>query len=327
MNKRERLEKAIAGEKTDRIPVALWRHFPGDDQHPENLAYAVVDYQKRWDWDFVKVTPASGYCLIDYGVEDKWEGNIEGTRTYTKRVVQNPEDWANLQKLDPKTGALGAQLEALRLIREGVGGDIPVIHTIFNPISQTKNLAGADLMLEYLKNHPDALKAGLEIITENMIRYLDVLRESPIDGIFYAIQHASTDILTETQYREFGAAYDRRILEAIPDKWWFNMLHLHGTSPMLDFVSDYPVQAINWHDRETMPGLAEGKQKFTGIVSGGLGRWDVLRGTPDSVRAQAEDAIQQTEGTRFMLSTGCVQFIPTPVSNIRAVREVVEKAV
>ncbi len=34
MSKRERLEAAIRGERPDRTPVALWRHFPGDDQNP-----------------------------------------------------------------------------------------------------------------------------------------------------------------------------------------------------------------------------------------------------------------------------------------------------
>ena len=38
MNKRERLEAAIAGQSVDRVPVALWRHFPGDDQDPSDLA-------------------------------------------------------------------------------------------------------------------------------------------------------------------------------------------------------------------------------------------------------------------------------------------------
>ena len=30
--KRKRLEATIAGEAVDRPPVALWRHWPGDDQ-------------------------------------------------------------------------------------------------------------------------------------------------------------------------------------------------------------------------------------------------------------------------------------------------------
>jgi len=77
MNKRERLEAAIHGQQVDRIPIALWRHFPGDDQRPDDLAAATAGFQRRWDFDFVKVTPASSFCLRDWGVEDEWTGNVE----------------------------------------------------------------------------------------------------------------------------------------------------------------------------------------------------------------------------------------------------------
>jgi len=53
MNKRERLEAAIAGQGVDRAPVALWRHFPGDDQDPVSLAAATIAFQQRWNFDKV----------------------------------------------------------------------------------------------------------------------------------------------------------------------------------------------------------------------------------------------------------------------------------
>jgi uroporphyrinogen decarboxylase len=97
---------------------------------------------------------------------------------------------------------------------------------------------------------------------------------------------------------------------------------------MFDVVADYPVQVINWHDRETDLSLAEGKLKFKGAVSGGLGRWDPMHiGTPAEVRAQARQAIEQTNSRRFVLSTGCVIMTTTPTSNIRTAREVVEAAI
>jgi len=70
MSKRERLKATIQGEPTDRVPVALWRHFPGDDQDPVGLAASTVAFQKQYDWDFIKVTPASSFCARDWGVED-----------------------------------------------------------------------------------------------------------------------------------------------------------------------------------------------------------------------------------------------------------------
>lgn len=327
MNKRERLEKTIAGEATDRVPVALWRHWPGDDQRAADLARSTVEFQKTYDWDFVKVTPASSYCVTDYGVQDEWEGNLEGTRSYTKRVVNRSLDWTELRPLDPTRGALGRQLECLRLIGDSLGDDVPVIQTIFSPLAQGKNIAGNDLMLRHMRTQPDRLHTGLNTITESTLRFIDALKRTPVSGIFYAVQHASYDVMSEDEYREFGSPYDRKILEALPDKWWFNMAHLHGDAPMFKLVGGYPVQVINWHDQETEPDLALGKSMFAGAVCGGLSRWQhVHYGTPTTVRDQARQAINQVNGRRFILSTGCVTMITSPLSNIRAVREAVELA-
>ena len=99
MDKRERLEKTIAGEAIDRVPAALWRHWPGDDERAADLARAVVDFQQQFDWDFVKVTPASSYSVADYGVQDLWEGNLEGTRSYTQRLFPARSTGQNCARL------------------------------------------------------------------------------------------------------------------------------------------------------------------------------------------------------------------------------------
>jgi uroporphyrinogen decarboxylase len=94
---------------------------------------------------------------------------------------------------------------------------------------------------------------------------------------------------------------------------------------MFDLVQDYPVQALNWHDRETPPTLQEGLERFNGAVLGGIGRIEALvQGSPDQIQTEAAEAIAQTGGRRFILGTGCVTPIITPTANIRAVREAVE---
>jgi uroporphyrinogen decarboxylase len=323
MTRRERLEAAISGQQVDRPPVALWRHFPGDDQRPDDLAAATVAFQRRYDFDFVKVTPASSFCLRDWGAKDRYLGALEGTRTYEFHPVQSPDDWVKLRCLDPAEGALGAQLECLRLIAEQLQDEVPFVQTIFNPLSQAKNLAGQERLLVHLRQYPYAVHAGLEVITETTLRFLAAALKTGIDGVFYAVQHAQYGLLSEDEYRVFGRPYDLRILEQAQELW-FNVLHLHGVEVMFDLLADYPVQVINWHDRETAPALAEGQTRFGGAVCGGLERWDtVVRGTPDQVREQAQDAIAQTGGQRFVLGTGCVTPIVAPTSNIRAVREAV----
>ncbi len=99
---KERIRDVLAGKSPDRVPVGLWRHFPVDDQDPQTLAESTLDFQQRYDLDLIKVTPASSFCLKDWGVEDRWEGNTEGTRKYVRHVIQQPQDWERLQVLSTR---------------------------------------------------------------------------------------------------------------------------------------------------------------------------------------------------------------------------------
>jgi uroporphyrinogen decarboxylase len=324
MNKRERLKATLHGEPVDRVAVALWRHFPVDDQDPANLAAATVEWQAQYDFDLVKVTPASSFCLRDWGAEDRWTGNPEGTREYTNRVIQRPEDWTRLKGLEARQGYLGRQLQALDLIRAGLDPSTPVIQTVFSPLSQARNLVGAELLPVHVRQHPQALKAALEVITETTVRFVEAARQTGIDGIFYALQMATTRVFSLEEYQAFGEPYDRRVLDAAGDLW-LNLAHVHGEDILFDLAAGYGAPVINWHDTETPPSLAEGLKKVRGAVCGGLHQWETMvRGTPDQVRAEALAAIAQAGGRRLILGTGCVTPITAPRANLRAARQAVE---
>ena len=321
MNHRERLEACLAGKAVDRVPVALWRHFPVDDQEPRRLAEATLNYQKTFDFDLVKVTPASSFCLKDWGVIDVWRGSSEGTRDYTKHVIIEPDDWRRLPILDPRKGNLAEQIDCLKIITNQLGAEVPVIQTIFSPLSQAKNLAGQDTLILHLRKYPDALRAGLELITESTRRFIGALQETSIAGIFYAVQHAQYGLLTPQEYKLFGQPDDTKLLQAAAN-YWLNMLHLHGEAVMFDEMADYPVAILNWHDQDTEPSLSEGQKRFPGVVCGGLKREKTMvLGTPEQVRAEALAAIRATGGRRFILGTGCVVPITAPYGNLMAARE------
>lgn len=325
VSKRERLEAAIAQEVADRPPVALWRHFPVDDQTASGLAQSVAQFQEQYDFDFVKVTPASSFCLLDWGVEDEWQGSTEGTREYTKRVIHDPEDWKDLEILEPQQGALAAQLKALKELRDRLGEDVPIIQTIFNPLSQAKNLAGQARMMQHLHQHPKTVEIGLETITESTLAFLEAVFEIEVDGIFYAIQHASYHFFDDESYARFGRPYDQRILEAA-QAGWLNVLHLHGEAIMFDLAGEYPVQVVNWHDREVEPSLLTGRQRISGAVCGGVSRSTLELGTPGEVQAQALESLGLLEGQGMVLGTGCVCSTLAPRSNIEALRNAVNCA-
>lgn len=324
MNHRERIAATIANEEVDRPAVALWRHFPVDDQEPSSLAKAVIDLQRAYDFDLVKITPASSFCIKDWGAQDEWHGAVEGTREYTHRVIQNPNDWEKITPLNPQKGYLSAQLECMRIIVEELGADVPVIQTVFSPLSQAKNLVGKDNLSVHVRKYPGELKAGLKTIAESIQRFLEAGVQTGVDGIFYAVQHAQYGLLSEKEYDEFGTAFDQQALEPV-QQYKTNMLHLHGREVMFDRFIEYPFGIINWHDRESPPSLTEARQKFSGALCGGLRRQETMvLGTPEQVKAEARDAIQQTGGRGLILGTGCVMPTIVPRGNIIAARQSVE---
>ena len=192
---------------------------------------------EHYDFDLVKVTPASSFSIKDWGAEDVWEGHTEGTRRYTKRVIQKPQDWERLPVLDPaKADHLSGQMSCLRQIRSALGPDVPLLQTIFNPLSQAKNLAGGDVLIAHLRLYPEAVLKGLQTIAETTRRFVEAASETGIDGIFYAVQHAQAGLLTLDEYKTFGLSHRPEDLAQPAANLWCNLLHLHGLNIYFDLV-------------------------------------------------------------------------------------------
>ena len=324
---RERLQACIKNDPAlDRAPVALWRHFPVDDQGPETLAAATLDFQHNYDFDLVKVTPASSFSIKDWGAEDAWEGSTEGTRRYTSHPVQKPQDWERLSVLDPvKAPNLSGQINCLRRIRAGLGPEIPLLQTVFSPLAQAKNLAGGETLIVHIRQYPEAVLKGLQSIAETTRRFVEAAMETGIDGIFYAVQHAQAGLMTLDEYKIFGLPFDLKT--TLPAAGlWCNLLHLHGLYVYFDliphFSSMFPI--VNWHDRETSPALNEAQKHFMGVVCGGVSQHTIVYEDASKVREEAADAIRQTGGRRLLLGTGCVVPVIAPHGNLLAARQSVE---
>ena len=327
MQKRERLERAIAGEPVDRVSVALWRHWPGDDQRYADLARSTVDFQHDYNWDFVRVMPSRHFQVIGYGVQDDWKGDSRGIREISKRVVSRSLDWTEIRPLSPTRGALAQQIECLRLVDRTMHADqVPVLQTIYSPLVQAAQMAGRHKVLRDMRVRPDRLRTGLALLTESTIRFIEAIRKLPsLAGIFLVTEFASHDAMSEAEYASFALAQIQNICSALPDHWWLNIVHVGGFSPMLKLIGQLPMQALHWDTSNGSTTLADAKSLFAGAACGGLGdRRDLLCGTPGLLHSVIRDALSQTESRRFILSGGGEGFVTTPMSNIRAVRSIVE---
>lgn len=316
-----RIETAIAGGRADRVPVALWRHFPLDDQDPGRLAELTLKYQRDWDCDLVKFMPSGTYSVEDWGAKSVYEPVFNGARSISVPGVRRAEDWPRLPRLDPTKGVFGAQNEALARVAKELRGSAPILQTVFSPLTTARKLAG-EALLEHLRSAPEAVEAGLRVITDTSIDFALAALEAGAHGFFFATQLATTDVLTEEEYRRFGVRFDLEFFSSVQKKTKLNMLHIHGENVMFDLLADYPVEMVNWHDRLTPPTLKQALAKFKGALVGGVEERELLvSGGEAAVRAQVRDAIAQTGGRRLVVGPGCVAAIAAPERNIRAVFE------
>ena len=133
-------------------------------------------------------------------------------------------------------------------------------------------------------------------------------------------------MLSAAEHQRFGAAYDRRVLDALAGESRFTMLHLHGNDVMFDQLLAYPANMANWHDRRGELSLADATSRFPGLLVGGLNEDVTLPNGPiAAIKAEVRDAIAQTGGRRLMIAPGCVLRIATLEAHCRAVVEAVRE--
>jgi uroporphyrinogen decarboxylase len=326
VTKSERIAATLSRQPVDRPPVAFWRHVPDVDHTARGLADAMLAFHRRWDLDLIKVMSSGVYCVEDWGCEVAYHGAVNGAKQCTRHAVQTRADWARIKTLDPGAGALGRELEAVRLIVRGRPDDAPVLHTLFSPLTIARKLAG-DRVVSDLREAPDAVLPALEAIGETVARYAAASIEAGAEGIFFATQAANPESFTREEHDRFDLAHVRRILRSVEGRSRLTMLHAHGDLPYLDAFSGMSIHAINWHDRTTSPTLTEAARQFSVALVGGLNQQQTLRkATPAAVAAETRDAVAQTAGVGLIVGPGCVLPLDAPDANLEAVVKTVKES-
>ena len=321
MSRRDRIAAAVNRQPVDRVPYAVWRHFPSVDRSAAGLAQASLRFHERYGSDFLKLTPRGGYAVEAWGCVESEEVRPDGHRPCGRCAVRDGDDWKKIRPLDPGAApGWSEQIEAI--IRLGFDrriGDAPVLPTLFSPLSLARKLSGERLDTDLRARSEDVVGA-LEAITETLVQFADLALTEGASGVFYSIQAASFRLHSEETYARFGEPYDRRVLESVAGRSMLTVVHCHGSDLMFDRLAQLPGHAWNWDDRATPPSLAEGAARVPGAVIGGLDQWKVLRdGTPEEAAAQVRDAVAQAGGTGLIVGAGCVLAMNTPDANVAAV--------
>lgn len=308
MKKAERIRAALHGEATDRVPFGFWTHRPDIDLDPDKLAMETAAYAQRLDMDFVKSMPNGFYCVEDWGCELDFSGVAGGgVGKVVRPAVSDAEDWTRLAALNPEQGALGRELQHLKKLAKHVGPDVPVLATVFSPLTIANKLSNG-VHRAHIDTHPERVIAGLDIITEVTCAFTRAALSAGCAGLFFATQDATYQMFDDDTYRRYGERYDHQVLQVAREAGgWFNAVHMHGDDVIFDALRDYPVHALNWHIGETPPSIADYRNSGGTLpILGGLQRGHITNRNLAAVYADIDTTMTQTQGRGVIIAPACV---------------------
>ncbi len=296
----ERLERCIQRQETDRAPVAFWRHFPQQDQHIGAFVQATLNWQRRYEFDFVKVMPGATYCLYDWGCRTAPEANQYGVRPINCYPITSPQGWYQLAQQDLSSGQLAQHLSALRHLQQHFCGSIPLMATVFSPLSQALNLAGQEGLNSHIEAAPEAVLAGLNTIARSTEAFVKNLVKLGLTGLYWVEKRADLS----QALRPFVTDADQRVLGAAA-AFRFNLLHVHHGACDLNYYRQLPLHALSHHGLYD-PAVYQRLQKdFPGALCGGLRRdVEMAAGNTHTVAAACKHLLEAHK-TGFILGADC----------------------
>ena len=329
MTKTERVFAALRGDDVDRVPVSAWWHdFPREWSAPA-LAEATLEAFRRYDWDFVKVNPRATYYAEDWGARYVMAAEADRQPALTEPGVTSPEQLHDIQRLDVTKGAYGEQLEALRLIARDLNGEAPFIQTVFSPLATLSRITGSTKFVQKLmREHTHEVTMALHAVSQTLADYSRSCLGTGASGIFFAtVEWGSAGFISMEDYETFGRPFDIPVLDAVKDAP-FNVFHVCREHNHLPSLLDYPVAAFHWDVHGAgNPSLMDVLSRTGAAVMGGVSHDRTMAvPAPAEVAKQAERAIVETGGARFLLAPGCSIDPATPEVNLRTLAQAVRRA-
>lgn len=241
-----------------------------------------------------------------------------------KPALDGLDDLSKLKPVDvDQDGRLHIILEGLAMVKEKLGGEVPVSATVTGPFTVAAMVVGTENLLKGMIRKPDQVHELMEMIVENNNRYIQRLLDLGV-GVGFADPVSSTSLLRVKQYQKFSLPYFQKNVDFIKSQGGGCGLHICGTSRKL--WDDLIHTGIGCFGPDNVESMADAKAVLGPhmAIQGNIPPVDVLRyGTPQDVLRYSLESIRQAYDSPcgFTLTSGCQTPMGTPVENLQALMD------
>lgn len=322
----ERMNLRLRGEPVDRVPNFDIVMAFGVKHIGARLSDYYLDYHtlvqmnlamiEDFNLDIAQAISDPYREACDFGLQVNFPE--DGLPMRQQPLLLAPEDLQTLKQPNPHTGKrMSDRLEAVRALREQVGGSVPVMGWVEGALAQANTLRGDSALLTDLYDRPDWVCDLLEACVEVEIAFARAQVEAGADIIGLGDAIAST--ISPRMYKKFALPYEQRIFAAVHEMGALARLHICGdTTKILPLMAETGADII---DLDWMVDIRSATDVFNQKGLAACGNFDpvrvMLQGTPEAVY-QATCANLADGGAKFFSATGCEIPVGTPPENIHA---------
>ena len=302
MNKRERMLNLLQNEaRPDVIPAAFFLHFAPQFHRGAAAVEKHLEFFHATDMDFVKIQYEQP--VTEWG------------------LIETIDDWAKIPRYDANFFA-GMLDVADGLIKNSLAEAL-VLMTLYSPFMWARRIAGDARLSQHIQENMALVQQGMEILTENVQTFVRACIDLGIDGFYASTQGGERHRFPDVRlFEAMVKPYDLLIMNEINARCRFNILHVcdyQGSYSDISRFLDYPGHVVNSPlqvNDQPLP-LETVAHLFNRPAMGGMDRLGVLaKGTPDQIRAEAEQVLRQAP-QQFILAADCTVPSDTPWGNLR----------
>ena len=329
MTLKERLLNALEGKEVDKVPVcsvtqtgivelmdevgAPWPEAHSDSEKMAKLAIANYELSGL---EAVRVP----YCLTVLAEAMGCEVNM-GTKNRQPSVTAHPypKDLEGMEMPENllDKGRIQAVLGSIKIIREKVGPDVPIIGGMEGPVTLASDLASVKSFMKWSLKKPEMLEQVLDFATEATISYANSMVLAGADIIAIADPVASPDLMSPDSFKNMLQSRLQRFSSNVNS---VTVLHICGNvNPILDYMANCGFEGLSVEEKigsvKKAKEILGDRVRLVGNISS---PFVLLPGPIDKIKEEAKKAI--SEGVD-VLAPGCGIAPMTPVSHIKAMVE------
>ncbi|MBE0685702.1 MAG: uroporphyrinogen decarboxylase family protein [Anaerolineaceae bacterium] len=325
MNSYQRVLARLQGQPVDRPPnFNIYMTFAADHigqpleryyQDYRVLVEANLVMLDDFESDIVQAISDPYREAVDFGLDVIFPEN--SLPINTKPLLEKPEDLSLLKIPNPYSSPrMRDRLEAVRSLREKVGGEVPIMGWVEGALAEAVDLRGMTNLMMDLIQRPEWVKVLLEMCGELSVQFSLAQLEAGADII--GLGDAAASQISPAMYRRFALPYEQKVFSEVHNAGGIGRLHICGDTNKI--LPDMVASGAKIIDLDWMVDMSAAVNQFGDQVSF-CGNVDpvavLLQGTPEEVY-RATLANLNAGGMRSICAAGCEVPINTPHENLTA---------